>query len=86
MGKLRDVDEDADALMTTEINGSRGIHHDSFGNAEIFHLEAAKAPFQLSYMSGNTEVSSLTRKGNFLPRYFIRYSHHTPHFVGPYIQ
>ena len=58
MGKLRDADEDADALMTTEINGSRGIHHDSFGNTEIFHLEASKAPFQLSYISGNTEVSS----------------------------
>ena len=58
-GKLRDADEDADALMTTEINGSRGIHHDSFGNTEIFHLEASKAPFQLSYISGNTEVSSL---------------------------
>ena len=58
MGKLRDADEDADALMTTEINDSRGIHHDSFGNTEIFHLEASKAPFQLSYISGNTEVSS----------------------------
>ena len=83
MCKLRDVGEDADALMTTEINGSRGIHYDSFGNTEIFHLEASKAPFQLSYMSGNTEVSSLTRKGNVLPRYFIRYSHHTPHLFAP---
>lgn len=60
MRKLRAVDEeDADALLTTEIDGSRGIYHDSLGNTEIFHLEASKAPFELSYTSGNTEVSSL---------------------------
>lgn len=58
VGKLRAVDEDADALVTTEIEDSRGIHHDSFGNTEIFYLEASKVPFQLSYISGNTEVSS----------------------------
>ena len=59
-GKPRVVDEDADAFMATEIEASRGIHHDPFGNTEIFHLEPSETPFQLSYVNGNTEVSSHT--------------------------
>ena len=34
------------------------VHHDSYGNTEILLLEPSRDPFQLSYFSGNTEVSS----------------------------
>ena len=53
------IAEDGDmCIFITEIDGTQGIHHDSYGNTEILLLEPSKDPFQLSYFSGNTEVSS----------------------------
>jgi sucrose-6-phosphate hydrolase SacC (GH32 family) len=57
--KTNVIAEDADTFFfITEIDGTQGIHHDSDGNTEILLLEPSKDPFQLSYFSGNTEVSS----------------------------
>ena len=57
--KTNVITEDADMFFfITEIDGTQGIHHDSYGNTEILLLEPSKDPFQLSYFSGNTEVSS----------------------------
>ena len=57
--KTNVIAEDADMFFfITEIDGTQGIHHDSYGNTEILLLEPSKGPFQLSYFSGNTEVSS----------------------------